>query len=147
MLNQNEAKNRGISSPNPNIMYPLLHNATRHWSTRDKRWFLPHECLLLQGFPVRRHLANPRGLHRRLCSFCPYKEGQQPPLPLPQRLPDHVIGQAGNSQNLACASSVWLYVLMWIEIPVGWCPANSGSSIARLWGSRFAASSRMQPNV
>eukprot|EP00969_Alexandrium_andersonii_P295418 13058172-Alexandrium_andersonii.AAC.1 len=62
----------------------------------EKRWLLPLELALAQGFPVRPSLANPRGCNHRCCSFAA-EDGSDSSGP--DRSRNAVAHQSGNSMN------------------------------------------------
>lgn len=103
-LNQRPAAGRGVSSKSK-TMYTLIANPSLHFLTKQKRWLLPSELLILQGFPVLARFSQPGGTKKPACSFA-----AAPQLPARRRL--DTLKQAGNSMQVPVIGATMLYVLI-----------------------------------
>ncbi len=104
MLNQKPSSGRGISS-STRTCYTLISNPSIHYLTKHKRWLLPSEMLILQGFPVTSALSCPGGPQVPACSFAAAPS-------LPARSRRNVQAQAGNAMQIPVIGSVLHYLLI-----------------------------------
>eukprot|EP00959_Pyramimonas_sp_CCMP1952_P467396 9491536-Pyramimonas_sp.AAC.1 len=109
-------------------MMTVIRNVDTLWSVRHKRWVMPHEMLLFQGFAVRFKA------HGERVSF----DASRPHW-LPRRTGRSILQQTGNSMHVHVIGLALLWSVLYV-VPKGDPPALPPDVQFALLASRLALS-------